>query len=117
MRTSSATLLLALAACAPDSGGAVAADNDGLIYCALAGSSTFERGCAIELSGAGESRQLVIRHPDGGFRRFDAPGGAAVETADGVEEAEVTLEDEVIQVTVGNDRYRLPTAMMSNAER
>lgn len=53
--------------------------------------------------------QLLIRHPDGAFRRFDlgVPGRGIV-TADGAEQAEVTDHGGYVEVRVGSDRYNLP---------
>jgi len=52
---------------------------------------------------------LVVRHPDGAFRRFKVlKDGRGVAVADGADQAETTLSGEVLEVQVGSDRYRFP---------
>jgi hypothetical protein len=73
-------LTLSLAACGgnevddlknAESDAADEAARDGKIECALAGSLAFERSCTTEQIAGSDGKILVIRHPDGGFRRFD----------------------------------------------
>ncbi|MFB0611582.1 hypothetical protein [Aurantiacibacter poecillastricola] len=81
------------------------------IECALDGGSGFGPGCTMErVSQDGESF-VVVRHPDGAFRRFQlgVPGRGLV-TADGADQAEVTNHGSYVEVRVGSDRYRLPIA-------
>jgi hypothetical protein len=75
------------------------------IDCALAGSSTFGH-CLVEQAGD----NLVVHHPDGGFRRLHkVDDGRGVISADGVEEAHVAwILDGRLEVVVGSDRYRFP---------
>jgi hypothetical protein len=120
MRTSSAlVLLLSLAACeqepaAPPSATAEAPD-DSLIECALRGAAEFERDCAVEQVRSDDQLVLVVRHPDGGFRRFDVlTDGRGLAAADGAQTAQVALREGGIEVTVGADRYRFP-ATFTNA--
>ena len=56
-------------------------------------------------------RILIVRHPDGGFRRFElgVPGRGII-TADGVEQAEITRSEGRVEVRVGADRYQFPVA-------
>lgn len=128
MRTSKATFLLsvplALAAC---SGGddltqaeqeaAEQAAQAGKVECALAGSDSFERICTTEQIVSDEGKILVIRHPDGGFRRFDIlTDGRGLAPADGFDETQITvLDDGFIEVRSGDDKYRLP-AQIKGAE-
>lgn len=83
---------------------------DGKIECALAGSATFERSCTTEQIAGSEGKILVIRHPDGGFRRFDIlTDGRGLAPADGFDETRINLlSDGMIEVTSGDDKYRLP---------
>lgn len=110
--------LLLLAGCggaAPSSrdNSATAADaapvDDGKADCALAGSGDWARDCLIERAGA----MLTLRHPDGGFRRFRVlADGRGLEAADGAEAAKLRiLDDKLIEVVAGDDRYRLPARM------
>ncbi len=82
-----------------------------MVECALAGAASFAPDCSMELHEDADGRAVIVRHPDGGFRRFQlgVPGRGLI-TADGMEQAEVIPEDGVVEVQVGADRYRLPTA-------
>lgn len=83
---------------------------DGKIECALAGSTTFERSCTTEQIAGSTGTILVIRHPDGGFRRFDIlTDGRGLAPSDGFDETRISLlSDGMIEVTSGDDKYRLP---------
>jgi hypothetical protein len=86
------------------------AANDGRIECALEGAKLFDRTCAVqEMSGA-EGAVLVVGRSDVGYRRLQiTTDGRGVISADGAEVANVSIVDEgVIEVAIGNDRYRLP---------
>src|SRR5688572_12671575 len=96
-RTSSAAILLLLAACdAPDAAGAPqAADPDDLIECAVNGAAAFARECVVERTPADEGLILTVRHPDGGFRRFVATtDGTGVATADGAQPATLSMRED-----------------------
>lgn len=79
------------------------------IECALAGAATFARDCTMDRAEHDGVRVLVVRHPDGGFRRFElgVPGRGIV-TADGADQAVIDRGDGMVEVQVGADRYRLP---------
>jgi len=87
-----------------------AAALDGKIECALAGSATFARICNTEQIAGSDGNMLVIRHPDGGFRRFDIlTDGRGLAPADGYDETKISLlSDGMIEVSSGDDKYRLP---------
>ena len=120
MRTSSAGILLLLAACSPGASertAAAAAEGD-LIECAVAGAAAFARECRVEHSQVGGEAILVARHPDGGFRRFVVTGdGTGVATADGAQPAQITLREGGIEVAVGADRYRFPATLAGDDAR
>lgn len=82
-----------------------------MVACALAGAAEFSAECTMERVAGPDGTQLIVRHPDGGFRRFDlgVPGRGIV-TADGADQAVVHLGEGMAEVTVGEDRYRLPIA-------
>src|SRR6478735_10915580 len=106
-------LPMLLAACTP---AAQAPDPDSLIECALAGAATFARDCAVEQVREGGSLVLVVRHPDGGFRRFDVlTDGHGLAAADGALAAQVSMRDGGIEVAVGGDRYRFPAKLAGDA--
>ncbi len=94
------------------------AGDDGKIECAIDGDSDFTRGCFTErLSGEG-GVTMIIRHPDGGFRRFNVlTDGHGLEAADGFDKAKISIvEDGKILVSVGPDKYLLPAQIKSAAK-
>ena len=99
-----------LAACSQgDAEATASADADRLIECALYGAASFERECTVERSRDGDKSILVVRHPDGAFRRFEVlDDGRRLETADGAHRAATLPREGGMEVTVGLDRYRLP---------
>lgn len=107
--------VFALAACSSGSAPAVA-DGAEHIACALGKAAEFAPACGVDRAAQDGEKVLVVRHPDGGFRRFlvlkDGHGLAA---ADGAEVAQVAIADNLLQVTVGEDRYRFPFKVKDNA--
>jgi len=123
MRTIATSLILLLTACsgagetAPSGSGSATPDaarspeDDGRIACALAGSTEFTRACTVERVEQDGKLSLVVRHPDGGFRRFEVlTDGRGVAVADGSEQAETALVGSELEVVVGNDAYRFPAS-------
>lgn len=123
MRTSDPRWLLliatVLAGCSgqpsnpPEAPEALAGEEDDRVLCALGDEVEFTEQCDVERVQNGDRRELVMRHPDGGFRRFEiVTDGRGLAAADGAEEAVVTpLSDGRIQLTVGTDRYRMPATV------
>ena len=112
--------LLLLAACnrAPDNGelaeaearGSREAAENGRIECALEGTKLFDRTCTVEeMSGEGGTI-LVVGRGNVGYRRLQiTTDGRGLVSADGAEPAKVSIiGNNMIEVAVGNDRYRLP---------
>ena len=95
--------------------GVRAAKGEALIACATDGSLQWERACAVETRQGADGPILVLRGPDGGFRRLAITSdGRGVVAADGAEPALVTPTGEgLIEVAIGNDRYRLPATVKS----
>ena len=91
---------------------------DGKIECALAGSANFERTCTTEQIAGSKGNILVIRHADGGFRRFDIlTDGRGLAPADGFDETKINLlSDGMIEVSSGDDKYRLPAQIKGKDE-
>jgi hypothetical protein len=125
LRISSAVLaILALAACSkgndPRKVVQVAADGSTEavpeavasppgVPCALAGAKEFKQDCLIERSSKGGKQFVVVRHPDGGFRRLVViDGGKRYASADGAESAEVVANGKEVEVTVEDDHYLFP---------
>ncbi|QTD56306.1 hypothetical protein [Parasphingorhabdus cellanae] len=100
---------------AEDSAAAQAAD-DGRIECALDGKDVFSRGCQTEVLSAENGATLIVRHPDGGFRRFNVlTDGRGLEAADGSEKARIEIvNDEQILVSVGPDKYLMSARMKTS---
>ena len=118
MRISSAfPWVLALAACssqpeaAPPQAGesAPAASDSGQIDCALGGVEVYDSKCTVERAMVDGKPIIVIRHPDGGFRRFTVlPDGKGLAVADGAEKSETARDGAFVEIDVGGDAYRLP---------
>jgi len=98
-----------LAACSDDKGAAPPAAGAETIECALRGAETFKPDCVVERAPQGEALFLVVRHPDGAFRRFQVlKDGRGIGVADGAEEAETKIDGKILEVKVDTDRYRFP---------
>ena len=109
-----------LAACSQGATEAPAADpdDDNLIECAVAGAAAFARECLVEQSRVDGAPILVVRHPDGGFRRLEVMSdGSGIATADGAQPAAVTRREDGVEVAVGTDRYRLPATIVGDVAR
>jgi hypothetical protein len=112
MRIFSVAVMLTLAGC----GSQPAFENkveqakpDDRIECAIGGAQDFTRSCALE---RGNRTALTLRHEDGGFRRLTLESDGTIDTADGADAITVqTLSDGRTEVTVGGDRYRLPSTL------
>ena len=110
-------LLLALTTCgkaatgAAATEGAVATESAKPIPCALGESDEFKPVCTVEDQTADGQLYWIVRHPDGGFRRFQMiDNGTRIATADGADEVEMTRSGTEFIVKAGPDRYRFPAA-------
>lgn len=101
-----------LAACSPDVDQPQADAGAQTIDCALGEGSEFGPDCLVERNQVDGRTILTVRHPDGGFRRFEqvADGRGLIET-DGADEATRSLDDSVLEIGVGQDRYRFDAAV------
>jgi hypothetical protein len=91
---------------------------EGKIECALAGSTSFNRNCTTERVSGPEGQLLVIRHPDGGFRRFAIlTDGRGLAPADGIDpDFKLSVKaGGMIEVRSGDDIYRLPADIKGQA--
>jgi hypothetical protein len=114
LRISSATLLLALAACSGKSAGEADANAE-RIACALGDAKTFTSACAVERTSQDGKSNVIIRHPDGSFRRFEVlADGHSLATTDGADPVEVTLNGKDTEITVGDDHYLFPAPAPSS---
>lgn len=125
MRTSDRFVLLALVCAAAGCSGSAPGEPESLtggdetrVTCALGDEVEFTQKCDVERVQNGDQHGLVMRHPDGGFRRFDiVTDGRGLVASDGAEQAVVTpLADGKIELSVGQDRYRLPATIKSSAD-
>ena len=104
------TLFATLAACGSESAsGEAAAHADNRIECRIGNSPQFDRFCTVER----DEDLLVVRKPDGGFRRLVVTrDGRGVAAADGAEPAQVTIiAGDRIEVAIGGDTFRLPATV------
>lgn len=113
-----AATVVSLTACNNNNGGLEAteeqaraqAEKAGKIECALAGGANFARVCITERISGRDGPILVIRHPDGGFRRFNIlTDGRGLTPAQGADPTRISiLNDGRIELISADDRYRLP---------
>ena len=92
----------------------------GKVECALAGSADFNRNCTTERVSGAEGQMLVVRHPDGGFRRFKIlTDGRGLLPADGIDpDFKIkVLANDMIEVRSVDDTYRLPAAIKGEATK
>lgn len=92
--------------------GQARAGDDNRIDCAIAGAA-WAKACGIERLQAASGLMLIVRHPDGGFRRLlVTKDGRGVVPADGAESAVVrVIDSDRIEVAVAGDAYRLPATI------
>lgn len=102
-------LALATSAC-----GSAPARDAARIACATAAGEDMADNCMVE---RGKGGRIIIHHADGGFRRLRIlTDGHGVTNADGAEPAKVAITgDRQIDVSIGNDRYRLPATIAGPA--
>jgi len=98
-------------ASAPSGSGAAGAT----VSCALNGALTYANACTLERVTVGGTPTLVIRHPNGGFRRFEVLSGPTLAEADGAQQAVVLRNGNTLEVTLGADRYRLDVSQVGDA--
>ncbi|QDK33073.1 hypothetical protein [Sphingomonas sp. IC081] len=109
-------LVLALAACSSKHEAPDVAEGEDHIPCAVSGSGELKPICAVERHQGANGLTLLVRHPDGGFRRFAVVSdGRGLEVADGAQVAITRLEGGKLDVSVGADRYLFPATRKSHA--
>ena len=89
---------------------AKSAEEDGRVLCALDGATVFDRSCTMDRLSGQNGEEVVLSRGDGGFRRLRMiPEGGGLAAADGAEPAkQAIVDDGLLEITIGNDRYRLP---------
>jgi hypothetical protein len=110
-------VMLLLAGCSQEAADSAQASEAGeRIACAVGGAAEFSNDCVVEQSGQDGSKVLIVRHPDGAFRRFDVlTDGRGLQVTDGAEGAQIALSGDLLDVTVGKDRYRFPARLEDHA--
>lgn len=79
------------------------------VECAIGAGVQLEAACTAEQVLKGNRVEIVIHHPDGGFRRFEVlPDGAGVAVADGAEILSQEMKGPVLEVVMDNARYLIP---------
>ncbi len=93
----------------------LADDGSEALTCAVGPGSEFGPDCRVERVAVDGKPQIVVRHPDGSFRRFTVlPGEAGLAVADGADGAVQTLDRDVLTVIVAGDRYRFPARQVAS---
>ena len=107
------TALLLTAGCGDAAETSRGAPGDERVDCAPAGANDFQRVCTVERLQSAEGTILIVRHPDGGFRRLlVTTDGRGVIAADGAEKAAVSIiGNDRIEVALAGHRYRLPATV------
>ncbi|MFM5923308.1 MAG: hypothetical protein ACKOPG_03870 [Novosphingobium sp.] len=109
MRLAAALLgCVCLSACSQ--GGAEQAEAKGEpVFCALGGSQDFKDQCRIERAVVDGAQVIVVRHPDGAFRRLEvSKDGKNLLAADGADQSQSALKGDRYEVILGPDRYVIP---------
>ena len=114
-------LFIGLAACSdvnrpPDPKQPAAGDEH--IACAVGGETVFRKVCAVDRVRRDGTLTLVVRHPDGAFRRFDVlDGGRGLAVADGAQQAIARYEGGLAELAVEGDRYRFPITLKQGSSQ
>ncbi len=89
---------------------------DGKIDCAVSGQKELTRSCLTEKISGRDGQSLIIRHANGGFRRFRIlTDGRGLQAAEGAEKIAITvLDNGKIEVVVAGDRYQLPAQIKAS---
>jgi hypothetical protein len=112
LRISSAPLggVIALAACSS----ALEALPGEAVECARGAEAAWTAACTIEHEADGS--RFVVHHRGGRFRRLLIdPATRAVAAADGADKVAAQMVDQdYLTFTIGDDRYRVPLALLAN---
>jgi hypothetical protein len=83
------------------------------VACATGGAQSLTSDCTAERTRVDGTDILVVRHADGGFRRFAISEGS-ITAADGADQAVVTRSGTTLDVAAGTDRYRFDTRLLTD---
>lgn len=103
-----------LAACSQDIA-PPAEVHDEPVFCALAGSQKFTDQCRAERTTVDGAQVIVVRHPDGAFRRLEvSKNGQNLLAADGADQSQSALKGDRFEVILGPDKYVIPAKAPSS---
>lgn len=107
MRILAVLPIVALAACG--SGGSAEEQLGEPIACGLDGAVALEQQCSVERAMLDGAQVFIVRHPDGGFHRFEVSAdGQNLNAADGAEGTQSALKGDRWEVIQGAHRYVIP---------
>jgi hypothetical protein len=87
-------------------------ENQNLIPCAVDGAAALAKMCTYETANGEQGLTIIVRHAEGGFRRFLVTNDGNVLAADGAGQAGFTMVGaDHIEVTLDGDRYQLPATI------
>jgi hypothetical protein len=87
------------------------------VFCALGGSLQFADNCTIERTAVEGAQVIVVRHPDGAFRRLEvSKDGQNLTAADGAEQSQSALKGDRFEVILGDSRYVIPAKADASAQ-
>lgn len=109
-------LAATMAGCSSDEEAAPAvAQGDEQIACAVSGAQEFSEVCAVDRVQADGTMILIVRHPDGAFRRFEVvKDGRGLIAADGAEPAKTEIAGDKLSVSIADHRYLFPAKIQSS---
>ena len=82
------------------------------IACAIDGAADFADLCTVERNGV----QVIVHHPDGGFRQLEITSNGAITALDGADAAQsVAIANGMVEVQLKGDRYRFRREAPTNA--
>lgn len=111
-------LLCGAAACSPQIAPPQAEEGAQAIDCALGEGSGFGPDCLVERAEIDGKRILVVRHPDGGFRRFEQlADGRGLAAMDGADTVTRDVAGDVLEIALAADRYRFPARVRGEGEK
>ena len=88
------------------------AEGEEHVACAVGGETVFREVCAVDRVRRNGVLTLVVRHPDGAFRRFDVlDDGRGLAVSDGAQQAVARYENGFAELAVDQDRYRFPITL------
>lgn len=83
--------------------------GDQALSCAIGPGAGFSDSCTLQRLESEDATIYRVNHPGGGFRLFDIDeDGAGLVPHDGADGAVNRLDGDVLEVQVGQDRYRFP---------